>query len=116
MKKGVISNFKDTPKTKTGWWAFGLSLFSIATGPILGINAAFIVPFLSERVSEEVGLMSGFATMTISLIILVASLFLSIKAYRMGERSWAVWGALILSITSVAFLIFMIVGEFLFPH
>lgn len=86
MKKEIISTIKEKPKTKTGWWAFGLSMGAIASGPILGAMAAFVVPFLGNNLSESVGQIAGFSAMILMVSVLIATLVLSIKAYLSGEQ------------------------------
>lgn len=63
MIKSTISKFNQRPKTKIGWWAFWLSVISVLSGPILGISAAVIVPFISENASDSVGAVAGFGLM-----------------------------------------------------
>ncbi len=116
MGKTIISHFKDKPKTSTGWWAFGLSLATIMSGPILGISAAVVIPFLGRVAGEQLSAMVGFTVVVIVFLVYFLALGLSIKAFRQGERSWAVWTALVLSLLETCFWILMIVGEFLFPH
>lgn len=116
MNKQIISTFKQTPKTKVGWAAFFLSVISILSGPILGISAAFIVPSVSEASSEVIGQLFGSSMIIILFGIIIAMTIFSIKAYRTGERSWAVILALVLSALSCLFWVFMLVGEIVFPH
>lgn len=117
MSNAIISTFKEAPKTKTGKWALGLSLFSILSGPFLGIMAAVVVPFVEDQSwGESAGQVVGFSGMIVVAVALVATLVLSIKAFMSGERSWAVWLALIFSGLSVSFWIFMLIGELVMPH
>lgn len=116
MTKLIISTFKETPKTKIGWSAFILSLVAIFSGPILGISAALIVPSLDNAMGERIGQIFGFSLMIVMFGVLVAMLVCSIKAFRAGERSWAVMLSLVFSVLSVLFWLFMLVGELLFPH
>lgn len=116
MVKKIISRPKESPATKIGWWAFGLSAVTIMSGPILGISAAVLVPFLSTSVSEKVSIIIGASVAILVILIYLATLVLSIVAFRKGERSWAVLTALTLAGLETIFWIFMIVGEFLFPH
>ncbi len=116
MSKRIVSTFKQSPATKTGKAAFILSIISICTGPILGISAAVILPLLSDNISEMVGQIAGFSLMILLAFALIAMLVCSVKAFAIGERSWAVMIALALSILSVLFWAFMIVCELLMPH
>src|SRR5665647_780806 len=111
MDKMIISTFKETPKTKTGWSALILGVVAIFSGPILGISATLIVPSLDSAAGEHIGQIFGFSLMIVMLGVLVAMLVCSIKAFRAGERSWAVMLALVFSVLSVLFWLFMLVGE-----
>lgn len=117
MNYQIISKFRETSKTKAGKWAFGLSIVAILSGPILGVSAAVIVPLINDLANSElIGQIVGFTVMAMTVTILVSTFALSIRAFTRGERSWQVWLALGFSIASVCFLIFLIVGELLFPH
>lgn len=117
MSKAIISTFKEAPKTKIGKWALGLSLFSIFSGPFLGIMAAVAVPFVENQSwGENASRVVGFSGIIVAAVALIATLDLSIKAFLSGERSWAVWLALIFSGLSVSFWIFMLIGELVMPH
>jgi hypothetical protein len=116
MANKIISEVKDNPKTRIGWWAFYLSIFTIAGGPILGVFAAVISPLLQRTLSEKTGSIIGFSLGIVVILIFIITLILSIVAFKKGERSWAVWTALILSILEACFWVFMIVGELVFPH
>lgn len=117
MSKAIISTFKESPKTKTGKWATGLSFIAILSGPILGVSAALIVPFVSKTSwGDKAGQIVGFSVMIAMFVTIIATLILSIKAFASGERSWGVWLALAFSGLSVLFWTMFIVGELLFPH
>lgn len=116
MKNEVISKFKEKPKTKIGWWAFGLSMPVIFGGPILGIFAAVIRPLIDKATNEKIGATIGFGFGIIAVLYLITALTLSIMAFRKSERSWFVWTALVLSVIATCFFFFMIIGEFIFPH
>jgi uncharacterized membrane protein len=122
MKKEVISKFKEKPRTKTAWWAMGLGLSTILIPPLLGIFAAVIRPIIDKASmvgrasSENVGATVGFGVGVFSLILSVSALVAGIIALKKGERSWALWVGFIPAILVGAFWIFMVVGEFVFPH
>lgn len=117
MSKAIISTFKEAPKTKTGKWAIGLSIFCIFSGPFMGIMAALVIPFIDDQSwGESAGQIVGFSAMIVVAVALLATLVLSIKAYLSGERSWAVLLALAFSGLSVCFWLFMLIGELLLPH
>lgn len=112
----IISRFKEKPKLKITWWAFALGLTMIFSGPILGASAALLVPFLSKAISEKAASTVGFSLMILILGVLIAALITSVKSYRKGERSWAMWLGLIPAILASCFWVFMIIGELLFEH
>lgn len=116
MEKEVLSTFKEMPKTRLGRWAFGLSLVTIFSGPFLGIFAAILSPFLTKTLNETTAIIVGFCVMAAIIALFFATLICSIKAFRHGERSWAVWLALVLSIIQSCFWAFMLIGELIFPH
>jgi uncharacterized membrane protein len=104
------------PKTKLEKWAMWLGLLPFFSGPILGISAALVVPLISRTTSEKVASTIGFS-LGIGLIVLTITAFvLNILVYRTGNRSLSMWIGLIPSILALLFWIFMIVGEFAFPH
>lgn len=116
MKSKHISKLLQKPKTKLGWWVFGLGLPLLFMGPILGLFAAFIRPLLDSRTSELVGQISGILLIFILLADIITVATLGIIAIKKGERSWAVWLGFIPAILAIAFLAFMLLGEFIFPH
>ena len=116
MKREGISKFQEKPRTKTAWWAMGLGLGAILGGPILGIFAAVVRPMIDEASSENVGAVAGFGTIIVVLILLVSALVTGVRAFRKGERSWVLWVGFIPAILAGAFWVFMIIGEFIFPH
>lgn len=116
MKNKIISQFKESPKTRLGWWSFGLSLGAIMAGPILGVFAAIIRPLIDSLTSESVGAAIGFAFGVIIVITIVVDFVLSILSFRRGERSWAVWVALIFSSIAILMIFVLVVGEVAFQH
>jgi hypothetical protein len=116
MKKEIISTFKEKPKTKTAWRAMYLGLSVFLAPFFLGIFAAVIRPMIDKISSENIGAAIGFSFGAIVLIFSILALVTSIRAYRKGERSWVLWVGFIPAILIGIFWIFMIVGEFLFPH
>ncbi len=118
MKKEIISQFREKPKTPTAWWAMYLGLATLLIPPLLGIFAAVIRPLI-DRVSvnnENAGITIGIGSAVLALTLSVTALIISIRAFRKGERSWVLWLGFMPAILIGAFWIFMIVGEFLFPH
>ena len=116
MKEKIISKFKEKPKTKTAWWAMGLGLATILGGPLLGIFTTVVRPMIDKASSENVGAAIGFSLMIVSLILSVSALVAGILAFKKGERSWVLWVGFVPAILTGAFWVFMIIGEFIFPH
>ncbi|MDD2807316.1 MAG: hypothetical protein PHW95_02225 [Patescibacteria group bacterium] len=112
----IVSKFNETPKTKTAWQAMWLGVSTLLIFPALGIFAAIIRPIIDNISNETTGATMGFITGLLALIISVAALITAIRAYRLGERSWVLWIGFVPAILVGLFWIFMIVGEFLFPH
>ncbi|MCJ7518838.1 MAG: hypothetical protein MUO42_04120 [Anaerolineaceae bacterium] len=116
MKKEVISKFKEKPRTKIAWWAMGLGLGTILVWPMLGFFAAIIRPIIDKASSENVGATVGFGAGFVLLILSVSALVAGVRAFRKGERSWVLWVGFVPAILVGAFWVFMIIGEFIFPH
>lgn len=117
MKNEVISKFKEKPRTKTAWWAMGFGLATFFLGPMLmGIFTAVIRPMIDRASNESVGAVAGFGSMIVALILLVSALVTGVRAFKKGERSWVLWVGFVPAILSGAFWVFMIIGEFIFPH
>lgn len=117
MKKEIISKFKEKPKTKITWWAMYLGLTTMLGGPVLGIFASVIRPMIDEAGNNEnIGRVVGFIVMIGALVLLISALVTSIRAFKLGERSWVLWIGFIPAMLASAFWLFMIIGEFLFPH
>jgi hypothetical protein len=116
MKKEVISKFKEKPRTKTAWWAMGLGLATILVYPLLGIFAAVVRPMIDKASNENVGAVAGFGSMIVALILSVSALVTGVLAFKKGERSWVLWVGFVPAILVGAFWVFMIIGEFIFPH
>jgi uncharacterized membrane protein YhaH (DUF805 family) len=114
MKQEAISKFKEKPKTKTAWWAMGLG--SILIFPFLGIFTAVIRPIIDKASSETVEAVVGFGSMIAALSLLVSALVIGVRAFKKGERSWVLWVGFVPAILVGAFWVFMIIGEFMFPH
>ena len=118
MEKEVLSKFKEMPKTKTTWWAMRLGLATMLIGPMIGIVASTIRPMI-DPVSvnkENTGIAVGFSGGMFGLVLAIATLVAWYRAYKAGERSWILWVGFVPAILIIAFWIFMIVGEFIFPH
>ena len=116
MSNEIISRFREKPQTRTAWWAMGLGLATLFVPPFLGIFAAFIRPLIDQAAGESIGIAMGFGGMIFSLVLPAAALATAIIAYRKGERSWVLWVGFIPAMLIGAFWVFMIAGEFLYPH
>jgi len=116
MQNEIISKFREKPKTKTAWWAMGLGLAAIFGGPMLGTFAAVIRPAIDKMFNEKVGIAVGFGVMFAVFAVAVSALVASVRAFKKGERSWVLWVGFIPAILAGAFWVFMLIGEFLFPH
>jgi hypothetical protein len=112
----IISKFKENPKTKTAWRAMGLGLAALLMPQFLGIFAAVIRPAIDKASNENIGAAVGFCLMAAAFIITVLALVIGSKAFKKGERSWVLWVGFVPAILIGVFWIFMIVGEFIFPH
>lgn len=116
MEKEVISKFKEKPKTKTAWRAMYLGLATLLIPPFLGIFAAVIRPIIDKASGENTGAAMGFGSGVLALALSVSALVAGIRAFKKGERSWVLWVGFIPAILVGAFWVFMIIGEFIFPH
>jgi hypothetical protein len=116
MKSPIISTFKEKPKTKIAWWAMGLGLATILSGPFLAFFTAVIRPLLSQVFTEDASGAFGLNLGILSLILCGVAIVVGILALRKGERSWVVWLGFIPALLTGAFWILMFGGELLFPN
>jgi CHASE2 domain-containing sensor protein len=93
-----------------------LGLATLLIPPLLGIFTAVIRPLIDQAGGENVGIPLGFCTVILALILSISALVVSIRAFRKGERSWVLWLGFVPALLIGTFWIFMVVGEFLFPH
>jgi hypothetical protein len=118
MAQEIISKFNEKPKTKMAWRAMYFGLATLLIPQFLGIFAAVIRPMI-DRASvnnENVGRTIGFGFGILALILSISALITGICAFRKGERSWVLWVGFVPAILIGAFWVFMIIGEFVFPH
>ena len=115
MKKEVISKFKEKPRTKIAWWAMGLGLATILVYPLLSILTV-VRPMIDKAIGENIGAAVGFGSMIVLLILSVSALVVGVCALKKGERSWVLWVGFVPAILVGALCVFMIIGEFIFPH
>lgn len=104
------------PKTRLGKWTMYLGLITFLIPPFLGIFAAVIRPIIDKASSENTGAVIGFAVGIAVLALSVSALIAGIRAFRQGERALGFWLGFIPAILAGAFWVFMIIGEFIFPH
>jgi hypothetical protein len=105
--KTPLNRFNERPATQIAWWGFGLGMAMILWVMLLSIFTAVIRPWLfsanSPLVDPQFGIGMGFVLMVLGLATLVCCLFAIFK----GERSWAVWVALV----PVAVFLFMLIAD-----
>jgi hypothetical protein len=107
MQEHSQSSFAAHPIRQRGWWAFWL-------------GAAFILMFIINQavlmqMPEKAGWMRGLAIIYGWVMLLCGLLggILSIVALAKDhERSWMIFVPLL----PAAFVLFLVIGEFLFPH
>ena len=112
----IVSRFKDKPHYKSTWKALYFGLSTIFVFPFLGIFASIINPIISRVIGQTFGIGVGFSVAILSLTLSILALVFGIKALKKGERSWVLWIGFVPAVLVACFWIFMIVGEFLFPH
>lgn len=101
------SRFNEMPHTKLGWWAVWLGVAFVV---LFLINSFVFMPSSSDAPWRQVilpfygifMLLCGLASGVVGLIAVI----------RQQERSWAV----LLTLLPGLWVLFMLVGEFLFPH
>ncbi|MEY4744994.1 MAG: hypothetical protein RL272_939 [Candidatus Parcubacteria bacterium] len=116
MANQVIGGFSEKPRTKTAWWAMGLGLGALCSGPFLGIFGAVISPAIAKAFGDRVAAGAGVAVAAAALAMTVSAFAVGIRAFRIGERSWVLWLGFVPAVLGCAFWVFTLVGEFLFPH
>ena len=104
------------PKTKLGKWAMYLGLPMFLIPPFLGIFASVIRPIIDRATNENTGAAIGLGAGIVVLVLSISALIIGIRAFRQGERALGFWLGFIPAILAGAFWVFMIIGEFLFPH
>jgi hypothetical protein len=101
------SPFWRLPGSRLSWWAVGLGLgylvFNIVNMTIIALRSAL------PETNRVVMINFGFVMLLLGLAAGVTALIAILQKH---ERSWAVWLALLPGV----FTLFLIVGEFAFPH
>ncbi len=103
----ISSHFQDTPHSRPGRWALWLSAAFVV---MFLINTFIFMPTSSDAPWRHVILpFYGIAMLLCGLAAMVLAL---IAVIREHERSWLVF----LPLLPGLWVLFMLVGEFLFPH
>lgn len=101
------SNFKERPHTRLGKWAVWLMAAFVV---LFLINSFVFMPTSSDAPWRQVVL--PFYGIFMLLCGLAAGIVGLISILRRQERSWLVW----LTLLPGAWVLFMLLGEFLIPH
>jgi hypothetical protein len=98
------------PVTRLGWWAVGLA--AVFLGMFI-INSAVFMPAYQDP-SNDWWRQAFLPFYGIFMVLcgLAAGIVGLIAVIRKHERSWLVW----LTILPGAFVLFLLLGEFLVPH
>lgn len=107
MVEKMKVSFGERPFTKPGWWAFYLAVVFWVMSLIN--NVVFMR--LPEQVSWRQSLLPFYGILML-LCGLAAGVTGVIALVKKHERSWMVW----LAILPGAWVLFMLLGEFLVPH
>ena len=95
------------PHTKSGWWAAGLlGLFIV----LFLINSFVFIPSTENALWRHALL--PFYGIFMLLCGLAAGIAGVVSVIRAEERSWLAW----MAILPALFVLFLLTGEFLFPH
>lgn len=114
----IISKFKEKPKTKAARRALWLGLSAMFIFHIVDVIMHIIRWILDPTNTHPTPVWGiiAIASVVFSLVLSVSALVVGIRAFKRGERSWMLWLGFVSAILNGAFWIFMIIGEFLFPH
>jgi len=105
--KPASSRFPALPHTSVGWWSIGLAgLFLVL---FIFNSAVLMQPSDPLHIPQPVRIAYGFIMLLCGLASGAAGLAAVIRAH---ERSWMVW----VTILPGVFVLFLVIGEFLFPH
>jgi 4-amino-4-deoxy-L-arabinose transferase-like glycosyltransferase len=105
--KTVSGDFMRKPSTRLGRWAVGLMAVFLV---MFLINSFVFMPSSSDAPWRHIVL--PFYGILMILCGLAAGIVGLIALIRQHERSWLVW----LTILPGAFVLFLLLGEFLVPH
>ncbi len=101
------STFLQRPSTRLGWWAVGLAAVFMA----MSIINSVVFMRLPENVPWRQTVLPFFSIFMMACGLASGVVGL-IAVIRKHERSWLVW----LTILNGAFMLFLLLGEFLIPH
>ena len=104
--KTISNPFTEKPHTRLGWWAVWLMAAFVA---LFLINAFVFMPTSGDAPWRHI-LLPFYGIFMLACG--VASGVLGLIAVVRGERSWAV----LLTLLPGLWVLFMLTGEFLFPH
>lgn len=105
--KTASSPLSDKPYTRLGWWAIWLAAVFVV---MFLINSFVFMPTSSDAPWRHVVL--PFYGIAMLLCGLASGIIGWIAVIRNHERSWLV----LLTLLPGLWIVFMLVGEFLFPH
>ena len=105
--KTASSPLSDKPHTRLGWWAIWLAAVFVV---MFLINSFVFMPTSSDAPWRHVIL--PFYGIAMLLCGLASGIIGWIAVLRNHERSWLV----LLTLLPGLWVVFMLVGEFLFPH
>ncbi|HEU0296902.1 MAG TPA: hypothetical protein VFR47_29460 [Anaerolineales bacterium] len=105
--KTASNHFLETPHSKLGWWSVRLGVGFVV---LFLINSFVFIPSSSDAPWRHVIL--PFYGIFMLLCGLGAGVVGLIAVLRQHERSWLIW----LMIVPGLFVLFLLVGELLFPH
>lgn len=107
MKAVSTHRFSELPFTKPGWWAFGL----LVTFVVLFLINSFVFMPATDNAPWRHVILPSYGILML-LCGLSSGITGAVAIVRQHERSWLVW----LTVLPGLFVIFLLVGEFLFPH
>lgn len=98
------------PHTRLGWWSLRLAALFVV---LFVINSAVFMP-LSQYPANEWWMHTYLPFYGIFMLLcgLAAGVSALLAVTRAHERSWLVW----LTLLPAAFVLFLLLGEFLAPH
>jgi hypothetical protein len=98
------------PTTRRGWWAAGLGAAFVM---MYLVNTLVFMPAFSYAITPGLwNILLPFYAISMVLCGLSSGILGLLALIRSRERSWLVW----LTLLPGAFVIFLLVGELLFPH